>query len=555
MAYSVGSDCTTDLEQGVTTLNAISHPELASTSMLVRTPLHATRSTGSDTRGDVLSLPNASGVGAFLSVPSGVSSYASSSGASSHDGDSVESITYTPSESPEPRSTIAGPLNLESTASLASGPSFQEFQVPEINTFDFDEAPGTYTDSLFSSFDTFMELEYLPPVEDSYLQVDLTNTLSNGQPPGSRQSTLDFSPLPPQFLGNSPTLGNSPAPSPYSSCNELSIFGSEVWEFGLDSWSTQPMAPEINDISKPIETVADEMESATLSTTISNASENTFTGNVPVPDIKIRPCSSQRHASVPSGRGSTKTLHQKSGCNILKPDDEEEDEIKRVRTRRRLVKGNRGKNRVTKKRPIIDEKAKSETKLTRKVKACIRCRLYRIRCTPAENNHLGVCVTCLTVTPDIYILPCIRGLLTDIPLFRLGATENFLWSRRWLGSKLKEVTTWQSADVKWIQLTQDYGGTYINVPVKKFIPLPGDTLTYSWNSSNGPGELECAPYALADIQHCTKELRRHIEEAVDQHVQTLLKGKTGILSKTFSMILSILNRAEVFLLFRTHGIL
>lgn len=389
MASSVGSDCATDLEQGVTTLNAVSHPEFASTSLLVSTPLHATKSTGSDIRGDVLSLPNAPGVGAFLSVPvpSGISSYASSSGTSSHDGDSIESITYTPSESPEPKSSISGPLNLEPTVSSASGLSFQEFQVPEINTFDFDDAPGTYTDSLFPSFDTFMEIEYLPLVEDSYLEVDLTNTLPNGQLPGSQQSTLDFFPLPPQFLGNSPTLGNSPAPSLYSSCNELPFFGSEVWELGLDSWSAQPMAPEINDISKPIETTVDEMESATLPTTVSNTSENTFTRNVPVPDIEIRPCSSQRQASVPSERGLTKNLHQESGCNILNPDNEEEDEIKRVLARRRLVKGNRGKNRVAKKRPIIDEKARSETKLTRKVKACIRCRLYRIRvCQPLVSS-------------------------------------------------------------------------------------------------------------------------------------------------------------------------
>lgn len=136
-----------------------------------------------------------------------------------------------------------------------------------------------------------------------------------------------------------------------------------------------------------------------------------------------------------------------------------------------------------------------------------------------------------------------------------GPTDNFLWSRRWLGMRLKEITTWQSPDVKWVKLTQDYGGTSITVAVKKFIPLMGDTLTYSWNFPNGSGELECAPYALADVQHCIKELQRHIKEAVDQHVQTLLENKTGILSKTFSMILSIINRAEVFLLFQTHGIL
>lgn len=380
MASPVGSDRTTDLEQIVATLNAISHPELASTSMLVPTPLHAT-TTGSDTRGDLqLSLPNAPGVGAFLSVPSGVSSYASSPGASSHDGDSVESIIYTPSDSPEPWSTIASPLNLESTASSANRPSFQEFQVPDVNTIDFGEAPGTYTNSLFPPFDTLLDLEHLPPVEDSYLQADLTNTLSNGQLPGSQQSTLDFSPHPPQLLGDSSMLhGNSPTLSPYSSCNELSVIGSGVWEFGLDSWSTQPMTPEINDISKPIENTVDELESAKLLTTISNASESTFAGNFPVPAIKIRPCSSQRHANVPSGRGSTRNLHQKSGYNILKPSDGEEDQIKRVRAHRRLVKGGNGQNRVTKKRPIADEKAKSETKLTRNLKACIRCRLYRIR--------------------------------------------------------------------------------------------------------------------------------------------------------------------------------
>ena len=164
-------------------------------------------------------------------------------------------------------------------------------------------------------------------------------------------------------------------------------------------------------------------------------------------------------------------------------------------------------------------------------------------------------------------LPCIRYKVTDIQFFRLGrlrtwvnthtryftftnptaigSTEDFLMSRRWLGKTLKDITTWQSMDVKEVELTQDHENTCIRFSVRRFVPIPGDTLTYQWLTPEGVRSLECAPYAIADIQEASRELYRHVNEAAVQHVRSLTQNKNPIVQKTFSVILSIINQVEV----------
>ncbi|KAK7419223.1 hypothetical protein QQZ08_010935 [Neonectria magnoliae] len=170
----------------------------------------------------------------------------------------------------------------------------------------------------------------------------------------------------------------------------------------------------------------------------------------------------------------------------------ESEQMKRARHHRKAIKRGPG---VSKRRPFPDEKTKEETRLTRMAKAC--------------------------------------------------PSEDFVWSRRWLGKGLKEIATWQSKQVKWITLTQGYGNASITVSVKRFAPLPTDILSYRWEAPNGENKsLECAPYALANIEKATSELQRHVKDNVIQHISALTEHRARILGRTLTMILSLINQAQ-----------
>ncbi|KAK7402616.1 hypothetical protein QQX98_011628 [Neonectria punicea] len=218
----------------------------------------------------------------------------------------------------------------------------------------------------------------------------------------------------------------------------------------------------------------------------------------------------------------------------------ESEQMERVRHHRKAIKRGPG---VSKRRRFADEKTKEETRLTRMAKACMRCRLYRIRCFPDGDDLTKPCLTCQTSSPSR--LACIRYKVTDISLFRLGPSEDFVWSRRWLGKGLQEIATWQSKQVKWIKLTQGYGNASITISVKRFVPLPTDILSYKWEAPDGENKsLECAPYALANIEKVTSELQRHIKDNVIQHISALTEHKAPILGRTLTLILSLINQAQ-----------
>ncbi|KAK0732259.1 hypothetical protein B0H67DRAFT_478582 [Lasiosphaeris hirsuta] len=224
------------------------------------------------------------------------------------------------------------------------------------------------------------------------------------------------------------------------------------------------------------------------------------------------------------------------------------DQFERARLHRKLVKRGHGGSKVVKRQPPADEVKKQQTAVTRQIRACIRCHLQRIRvcCFPSEEDPHGLCLTCELSKPTFCRLPCIRYKVTDVPLFRLGPSDNYIWTKRWLGKSLKDISKWASEDTTSILLTQDHGGTAINVSVKKFIPVYGDTLNYFWITGSGHKKtLGCTPFAIANLEQVSAEVKRHIKQSVTEHVATFTDNRTAILSKTFSMVMRTAEQANL----------
>jgi hypothetical protein len=97
-----------------------------------------------------------------------------------------------------------------------------------------------------------------------------------------------------------------------------------------------------------------------------------------------------------------------------------------------------------------------------------------------------------------------------------------------------------------VVLTQDYGETSIEVPVKKFIPISGDVLNYFWMTGSGQRHtLECPPFAIANLEQVSLEVKRHVKQSAAQHIAAFTLNRTAVLGKTFSMVMQSAERSKV----------
>jgi len=130
---------------------------------------------------------------------------------------------------------------------------------------------------------------------------------------------------------------------------------------------------------------------------------------------------------------------------------------------------------------FTNQQLREETGNTRKLKACVRCRMQKIRCVINDSDPSGVCRTCQAVSKQkIYTLPCVRYKITECTLYRTGKAPGLEFTFRWPVMKLKDISKWASTEVRNIQIQSDVSPVPLQLSVKKFVPMPRDSLHRSW---------------------------------------------------------------------------
>ncbi|KAI8957035.1 hypothetical protein F5Y11DRAFT_341084 [Daldinia sp. FL1419] len=172
----------------------------------------------------------------------------------------------------------------------------------------------------------------------------------------------------------------------------------------------------------------------------------------------------------------------------------------------------------------LSDQNRSETKKTRKLKACIRCRMQKIKCkADSENPQEFDCLTCREINLDskkvIHRLPCLRWKLAEVTLFREGGLE---LTRRWAGVKMKDLgpRDWvNSSDVRTIGIVMASKIPMI-LKVKKFKPIDGDITCKFWVDGRGKKRrIDIEPYALASV--C--ETANRYEQYLYEHARSALR--------------------------------
>ncbi|KAM0254399.1 hypothetical protein ACHAQJ_006802 [Trichoderma viride] len=186
---------------------------------------------------------------------------------------------------------------------------------------------------------------------------------------------------------------------------------------------------------------------------------------------------------------------------------------------------------------------RKQTAETRKIKACVRCRMQKMRCQSDDGDSQGDCLGCRsfskTSKKTIHRMPCYRGKITDAVLFRSGGLE---LTKRWKGTEMKDVgDRIDPRDIRTIAFTLGICATPIEVNVTAFRAQTGDVIARFWTVPGGEHGVrkskDLATYCLADIQKTAVYYKEYIEKhAIDVLINERAGGKTGprdIIERTY----------------------
>ncbi|KAI1121871.1 hypothetical protein F5Y10DRAFT_255370 [Nemania abortiva] len=198
--------------------------------------------------------------------------------------------------------------------------------------------------------------------------------------------------------------------------------------------------------------------------------------------------------------------------------------------------------------PFADQRLRKETGNTRKLKACVRCRMQKIRCNTNNNNPNGICRTCEAVSNQsshkIYTLPCLRYRMTECTMYRTGKAPGLEFTFRWPTMKLKDISQWASSEVRTIKVKSDVSTVPLELSVRKFIPIPQDSLHRAWHDGKTTKFKETTPYAIVNMASAVEDMRRYITDHMFDSVDVCTKDSDPLIRMTYEFAKKHMKRVQ-----------
>ncbi|KAK0652845.1 hypothetical protein B0T16DRAFT_323471 [Cercophora newfieldiana] len=197
----------------------------------------------------------------------------------------------------------------------------------------------------------------------------------------------------------------------------------------------------------------------------------------------------------------------------------------------------RGKK-VRKQRGKIEQSVKERICKTRKMGACLRCHNQRAKCEPNEadpENPLLPCKTCDNVNKmsgkTIHNLPCLRGKITTIELYRRGGLP---YTTRFSHEMLQDVPGY--GEIHTVFMTSGLVRTPVRLEIRLFHPNSTDLLDRHYLHNGVPKKVKLPPFCLVDIKKTSEEFADYINAHAFDGLLEAVKGQNIIIRETFKMI-------------------
>ncbi|PVH93456.1 hypothetical protein DM02DRAFT_541526 [Periconia macrospinosa] len=195
--------------------------------------------------------------------------------------------------------------------------------------------------------------------------------------------------------------------------------------------------------------------------------------------------------------------------------------------------------------PFRAAEQRQETGLTRKLGACIRCSMQRIRCIPDPSSPQGCCKTCIQAAYSrTRWLPCLRYKITDTELLAHEKCPRPTWTTRWKKMELVDITNWASNSIKtiqtsqsdWIPTSQGASEPPLSLQVREFKPIEGtDATCRRWKIDGIEYKYETANYAIADMRQAGVAIIEYGKQTLPMAIKQWVNNQDSLLRNTYNM--------------------
>ncbi|KAF2189594.1 hypothetical protein K469DRAFT_562001 [Zopfia rhizophila CBS 207.26] len=187
---------------------------------------------------------------------------------------------------------------------------------------------------------------------------------------------------------------------------------------------------------------------------------------------------------------------------------------------------------------------REKTSATRKMRACLRCRMQRVRCEIDDSDPSGVCKTCRNIMkPTIHKLPCVRWILTDCALYRIA---DLGYTHRWLDWKMTDISDWESEEIRVSNMRCTLLPSF-SIPIKfrRFVPREGDLMRRSWYDNKEKRSISVTPYAIASMSETANELSTVMDEKMFDYLHDAVANTDKFIYNTYAFARQHIKRTTV----------
>lgn len=99
--------------------------------------------------------------------------------------------------------------------------------------------------------------------------------------------------------------------------------------------------------------------------------------------------------------------------------------------------------------------------------------------------------------------------------------------------KLKDITEWSDMEIRTIKVVSDVCPIPLELSVRKFVPIPEDSLHKSWMDGKIKKFKETTPYAIVNMSAAVKDMREYINKHIFECMEYWLRGRDIWILETY----------------------
>ncbi len=98
---------------------------------------------------------------------------------------------------------------------------------------------------------------------------------------------------------------------------------------------------------------------------------------------------------------------------------------------------------------------------------------------------------------------------------------------------LKDISKWASGEIRNITVKADVSPVPFDLKVRKFVPIPQDSLHRAWMDGNTKKYIETTPFAISDMRSAMMNMRLYIEQNIYSCIDFFLANADELIRTTF----------------------